>query len=457
MFEQELYNQEATEVRTQPGDLFYNYEIRNWNFTPRLYKILAVSAVFNVLALLVIGTSGLLTARGCDSPFVGRVCQVLDTVYIGSLIFGTESEYADVDYTKTELEPGDEVTFIDVSGLEPPLTYPEGYFQLANPDQQFSNVTDPLMPGYLAPGIPMSNPTLGGSGLINTPAITPKSNPNTIEGDLPTGSPLGDAGDNPTVARNGKGRRGRPPFSGGATDANTNTNTNTDASAGANTNTTNPTLPQNSDEAKADQNGIFLNKRPMKDKAKESLEKVDSGVIKLDSPFKVAISASLGLAKDGKTIVLKNPKLIPNNPPTKNDPVMEKFVQDWILAVGDAGWFGYLDKLKTKKVVIIVEQNDTQLVASVKADQPTENDARLAASGLGTLLSIAAPAASGDEQVFLQKATVTSEGKTFLLNFNLPRPLVQEMIMRKLAEAKEKEAKPEGSASARPNENTAKR
>ena len=129
MFEQELYDQQASQLHTQPGDLFFNYEIKNWNFTPRLYKILAISAVFNIVALLVVSTSGVLTARGCNSPFVGRVCQVLDTVYVGSLLFGTESEYADMDYTKTELEDAD-VTFIDVTGVEPQLTYPEGYFQL---------------------------------------------------------------------------------------------------------------------------------------------------------------------------------------------------------------------------------------------------------------------------------------------------------------------------------------
>ncbi|HEX6126342.1 MAG TPA: hypothetical protein VFZ23_13290, partial [Pyrinomonadaceae bacterium] len=175
MFEQELYTQELSELRTQPGDLFHNYEIKNWNFTPRLYKIIGVSAVLNILALVVIGSTGLLTARGCDSPFVGRVCQVLDTVYVGSLIFGTDSEYADVDYTKTELEDA-EVTFVDVTGVTPPLSYPEGYFQIANPEQQFANVTDPMatQPGFIAPGIPMQNPTLGDSGLINTPPIAPK-------------------------------------------------------------------------------------------------------------------------------------------------------------------------------------------------------------------------------------------------------------------------------------------
>jgi hypothetical protein len=451
MFEQQSYDQEVSALRTQPGDLFHNFEIRNWNFSPRLYKILIISAVLNIAGLAVIGTSGLLTARGCDSPFVGRVCQVLDTVYVGSLIFGTESEYADVDYTKTELADA-EVTFVDVTGVTPPLTYPEGYFQLANPEQQFANVTDPMSgPGFLAPGIP-TNPTIGGSGLINTPPIAAPNNPNTIEGDLPE-SPFGEVNDSSSVAGTRKGRRGprRGPLdTGTGADANTN-------ASNTNTNTANPTIAENAEEAKEDQFGVFINKRPLRVEAKETLEEIDAGKVKIDTPFKVVISATLGQGKDGKTVVLKNPKPVPSNPPVNNDPVMEKFVQDWILAVGDAGWFGYLDKLKTKKVIITVEQNDAEFIASVKADQPSDNDAKQAASGLGTLLSIAAPAASGDEQLFLQKASVTAEGKTFVLNFIIPKPLVQEMIMRKLAESKDKEAKPEGNAFARPSNNTARK
>src|SRR5688500_7337020 len=206
MFEQELYNHEASELRTRPGDLFHNYEIRNWNFSPRLYKILGVSAVFNILALFVIGSSGMLTTRGCESPFVGRVCQVLDTVYVGSLIFGTERDYVDAPYEKTDL--GDaEVTFVDVTGVTPPLTYPEGYFQLANPEQQFTNVTDPMagFSGNLIPGIP--NPTIGGGGLVNTPAYAPPKNRNPIEGKLPT-SPLDEVNDPDGVAGARNGRQG---------------------------------------------------------------------------------------------------------------------------------------------------------------------------------------------------------------------------------------------------------
>ena len=453
MFDQQLFDQEVSEVRLQPGDPFYNYEIKNWDFSPRLYKILSLSAVANILGLLVIGSSGLLTARGCDSPFVGRVCQVLDTVYVGSIIFGTESEYADVDYDPSKL--GDaEVTFVDVTGVTPPLTYPAGYFQLANPEQYVANGNETLAPGFLAPGIP-NNPTFG--GLINTPPIKPPSNPNPIDGDLPSGSPFGDVNDNPTTALGKNKRRpGMGPLSGST--GNSNTNANTDPTANANVNSNNPTVAANPDEAREDQFGVFINKRPMKDKAKESLEKIEAQSVKIDTPFKVVISATLGLGKDGKTVVLKDPKPVPLNPPYKNDPVMEKFVQDWILAVGDAGWFGYLTRLdpKPKNVVITVEQTDTDLLASVKADQPTEEKANTQASALSLLLAGAIPFAKGDDQTFLQKASVKPEGKAFVLNFAIPKPLVQEMIMRKLADSKE-ETKPNGNASVKPEERSAER
>lgn len=451
MFEQELYNHEVSAVRLQPGDLFHNYELKNWDFSPRLYKILAASAVFNLLALFFIVQSDLLTRRGCDSPFVGRVCQVLDTVYVANLIFGTESEYADVDYTKTELEDA-EVTFVDVTGVTPPLTYPAGYFQLANPEQQLANVTDPMAgPNYLAPGIP-ANPTIRGGGLINTPAFRPNVNPNAVEGILPTDGPLGDANNNPTFPGSRKGRGGRPLRN---VPADVNANTNPTVS---NTNTANPTVAENADEAKLDPWGVYINKRPLKERAPDSLEKIKNEVIKIDKPFKVTVSASLGLGKDGKTIVLKNPKPIPAETST-NDPEMVKFVQDWILAVGDAGWFGYLTRLepKPKNILITIEQNDTELVASVKADQPTENQAKTQASSLGLLLAGAVLIAKGDEQVFLQKASVTSDGKAFVLNFKIPKPEAQQMILRKLAESKEKEAKPEGNALAKPSDNTAKK
>jgi hypothetical protein len=456
MFEQESYIQEVPGEPLRPGDLFYNYEIKNWNFTPRLYKILAGSAIFNVVALVVIASSGMLTTRGCDSPFVGRVCQVLDTVYVGSLIFGTDREYADVDYTKTELEDAD-VTFVDVTGVTPPLTYPAGYFQLANPEQQFNNVTDPMAGnGFIAPGIPYSNPTIGGNGLINTPAIKPNANPNAVEGALPTDGPLGISPDNPTIPGNRKGRRGgKVSDSNTVADANSNTNT-------SGSNTSNPTVAESKDEASADKNGIFINKRPLKDKTTETLAQVDAGNVKLDKSFKVVITGTLGLAEDGKTVVLKNPKSTPVDKNFPADPALTKLAEQWVVAVGDAGWYGYFGVMDDKKgvgrkVTITIEQNDATFLANVRSEQPTPERANTIATALRNMMTFGALGANPDDLTFLKSTKTTSDANFLLVNFEMPKSQVQEMIQRKLAELKEKESKPNGNASVKSENDPAAR
>jgi len=120
MFEQELYNEP---VKTQEGDLFHNYEIKNWELGPRFYKILATSAILNLAAIGFIAQTDLLTRKGCDSPWAGRVCQVLDMAYVGTMLFGTEREYVDKEYEKIDLGDSD-ITFIDASNIEPRFSYP---------------------------------------------------------------------------------------------------------------------------------------------------------------------------------------------------------------------------------------------------------------------------------------------------------------------------------------------
>jgi len=431
MFEQSLYNPEPATEPLAEGDLFHKYEIKNWEPSPRLYKIFGFTAVANILAILIVGQTSLLTTKTCDSPLIGRVCQVLDTVYVGSLLFGTEREYVDADYDKTNLGDAD-ITFVDVSGETPPLSYPEGYFQIANPAefamlQQQQN--DPAFNTGFPPGIPITRPSMSGS-LIDTAPTIPKQNKDLIDGDLPTFG--GTTSSNPRV-KGVKTGRGKPPANTDTPKTGEETVANTDPSKKVDSTTA------ALDDAKADKFGVFINKRPLTDRAKDTVAKVTANQVKLDAKFKVTISGTLGLGKDGKTVVLKNPKPVPE-PGVKNDPAMEKLVQDWILAVGDAGWFGYIEKLdeqkkiKQKKVTITIEQNDADFYAVIRAEQPDENVAKTAASGLNAILSIAAPATDGDEQVFLKAATSTSEGRILILNFHIPKDKVQNMIRNKLAE-----------------------
>ncbi len=444
MFEQQSYAYDVPADELREGDLFYEHEIGRWKFDSRIYAIFAGAAVFIFAFFGLIAQTPILTARGCDSPFVGRVCQVLDMAYVGSVLFGTEREMADAEYDRTELGEAD-VVWIDQTGVQAQMEYPEGYFQVANPEQWAAqramlNGTSSNPYDFNTTGFPVNTPPVqSGKSLIDTPAIKPKTNPKARPNNLPDS-----------------------PFD--LSDVNGEDEDKTGKSVNTNSNKADPKVAQNKptpspipaeDEAKEDKFGVYLNKRPMRVKAEETIADINANKVKIDTNFKVVITGTLGLAKDGKTVVLKNTKPVVDPKAPKNDPVMEKLVQDWILAVGDAGWFGYLDKLKSKQLMITIEQNDAELVASVKADQPSENLARSAASGLNVILQGAALAVKDDEKTFLEKAIVTAEGKTFVLNFAIPKPVVQEMIQRKLAETAAGTGKPSGNSMTPQNSNTA--
>jgi hypothetical protein len=469
MFEQSIFESEPVNEPTpelQDGDLFQNYELRSWVPSPRLYKILGASALANILVLLVFSQTSLLTAKGCDSPLVGSVCQVLDTVYIGSLLLGTKREYADAAYDRTELADAD-ITYIELPPEGDKLSYPDGYFQIANPEM-FVAKQDPTNSGFPQdingfPNIPTMRPNPANS-LLNTPPVYPKQNKTPIIGDdLPT------LDDNPTVGQGKPGLNKRKPGSGTPSNV---PDRNPDGSipgipgsGNANTNGTvgpnNPTIANKTeDQGVEDRNGMSINGTPIKDTAAETIAQIDAGSVKLDQPFRVVITGTLGLAKDGKTIVLKNPKPAPPDKNFPSDPALTKLAQEWVVAVGDAGWYGYLGVMDEKKgvgrkVVITVEQNDTTFVANLRSEQPTPERADTTATSLRNFMSFGALAAKGDELEFLTSTTTNSDGKFLIVNFEMKKPQVQELIQRKLAETKEKQAQPNSTAVVGPQNKSA--
>ena len=201
-------------MQNQEKELFESYEVKSWNLTPRIYKIIGTAAALHLLAVVFVAQTNLLTKKGCDSPFVSQICQVLDAVYVGSSIIGTDSAFVDKDYENNELADAD-ITFIDATGQTPPLEYPEGYFALANPDQfaAMQNTDfnfDPNNPIQGIPGIPTTPNVQNGTDLMNTPQVVPTPNNNAIKGTIPD-SPFS-FGPNP-IAKNPPIRRIRIPKS----------------------------------------------------------------------------------------------------------------------------------------------------------------------------------------------------------------------------------------------------
>ncbi|MBX3291725.1 MAG: hypothetical protein KF881_02400 [Acidobacteria bacterium] len=453
MFEQSIYEPEPVVTPQEEGDMFYKYEIKSWEFSPRIAKILAASFVVNVLAIAIAAQTSLLTMKGCDSPLVGRVCQALDVVYVSSLLFGTERDYVDVAYERTKLGDDVEVTFVDVTGATPPISYPEGYFQISNPEM-FAESEDDLSGTNLANNFPSYNtpylPPPSGRSLIDTPPTPPRSNPNVIEGDLPT---FGNSGNTPPPATSGRkrtpgGRVTRPqplpsPVEDGEDDENGTVAVNPSPD---------PT-PLSTDALTS----IEINRKPLTDFADEISSKWAAKEIDLNQPFVVVLNGVL--TKDGK---LDREKSKFDVAKQQGSPEMIDVAKMAIEAVGDSGFLAHLTNMNVEKVTVTLVQNEDQLVARIVSEQKTVERARQIQSGLSLLMSggkglLKNPS---DELTLLENAVVVQEGKNFVLNFALPKPVAQEMINRRLSEAQAKklqEKQPSSNVDTREESNVARK
>ncbi len=439
MFEQQSSEQETPVVVTQNGELFNNYEVKTWELSPRIYKILGASALFNVLVVALFSQANILTMKGCESPFVGRVCQVLDTVYVSTVLFGTERDYVDVAYERIDLGSSD-ITMIDVSNVAPQLSYPEGYFQLANPEQFMTSEDGSLPSGFMAPGIPFgagpSNPTVvtpPNAGLISRAPRLPRANPNAVRGRTPT-SPFEVEGDE---------------------DDEESSNDET-ASANSNANSNGQVARSNSNQEDSNINptnpveGVAINRKPLNDFADEVLVKWAAKEVGLDEEFKVVLDGYL--TKDGKLDPIKSKWDVNKQ---EGDPRMIEIGKKSLEALSQSGWLGYLSGFNVERINFVLVQNKDEITAVVTSSQRTAERAKTVASGLNLLISGGRMSTQdgSDEKLLLQRANVTTEGSNFVLNFKIAKPVAQEMINRRLKEAqarKSQQPTENGTATASP-------
>jgi hypothetical protein len=436
MFEHSIYEPEPVAEPLHEGDLFYHYELPNWQPGPRIYKILGISAVANLVVFFIFTATPVLTMKGCDSPLVGSVCQVLDTLYVGSTIFGTQRDYVDAVYDKTKIGDAD-VTFVDVTSDTPPLDYPEGYFQIANPEQYAAlqaalDNPDPTtasssLPG-IPPGITLTTPEQGNS-LLNTKQRLPKANPTGgFEGDLPTSF-----GGN-TVASTGGHGRGKNN-SGKTPDATPSPSPSPEPS------------PITSDPLK-DQ----INKRPLTDLADQVVTQWATKQVDLNQNFTITMNGVI--TPDGKLDINKS-KFVNES----GDPKMINVGKEAFQALGATGFLGYLKNAGIDQVTATLTQDDQNLTVTITSVQKSVERARTVSSLVSSFIVFGKVKYSepSDEKTLLDAAKSGNDGKTYTLNFALPKPVAQEMITRKLQEAQAKKGQPQPSSESntKPNNNTA--
>jgi hypothetical protein len=432
----------------QEQELFQSYEVKNWDFNPRIYKILAASAVFNILALFVVGQTNLLTTKGCDSPLVGGVCQVLDTLYVSGTVLATDTRTID-DPESGKLPEDAEIIWVDRTG-DDDFKYPEGYFALSNPEmmipQEIPNA-DGSFPTSI-PGIP--NPTTAGGGtndLMSQPQVLPQPNDNAVNGSLPS-SPF--TYDNPTNPKQNKVRPYRPQKTPKIKQDSPNKLPDLNSNQTANTENKDP---KNPDENKVEE--VVINKAPLKSLAADVKTKVKNNELDLSQNFKVVAEGII--SKDGKLLINTDKKTKKPIFVAEGNEKMVEVVTTAIAAVGNSGWLGYLRQQNIEKVNFTVVQDNDNLQVIITSDLATPERANTVTSGFNGVIQAAFFADKNnikklgeDEKVLLSNAKVLvnpDNKKQFVLNFVLPKQTAQEMITRKLNEPEEKptETKPNGS------------
>lgn len=433
MQEQEviIYQEQAEPVSPAPAsngqeiEFLKGYEIKNWEFSPRIYKILAASAIFNILALVVFAQTNILQMRACDSPWVNRVCQVIDTVYVGSSILNTDSAFVDKPYERTELEDA-EIVWINQTGNDP-LQYPEGYFALANPESQFQVIDSNALPntdfqaippaGSFPPAPVPAPSTPGDSGILNQPQVLPprSNNPVTIPD-----SPIGN---NPIARNTRKGNRNAKPDV--------------------------KTTPENEQEEKTTEEAptvaksdpvtdVELNRRPLVELGEYVNGLLNEKKVDLNTPFIVQAKGKLN--KDGK-LDEKSYKVIQAVSPDED---MITVVQRSIAAINDSGYLQYLQQLSGKDLSLMLKQDETGITAVVESEVEDERRAESLKSTLNLAISLVKykkeseiKAGTSDENdlddlELLKGATIETSGKKIVIKFNIKKEIAQPMIKRKL-------------------------
>ena len=419
----------------QEQELFEQYELRGWQISPRFYKILGASALINVVAFFLMAQSNFLTGKTCDSPIASGVCSVLDALYVGSVVANSDIQYVDDNYLKTELEDAD-ISYVDVSNWKP-LEYPEGYFAVANPEQQQAQIINdpngmfPQTNGQVTPINPTGDPT----DLTKVKPITPTPNNNPVIGGVPKSTYNYNPTINPTIRQ----KKWKP----------TTTKKNDPMS-----NTSPGILPPDGTVAENNANKVEeksvesepveevkINKKVMQDFGNEVYKLVKDTKLDTNQPFKVVVEGVI--TKDGKfdrTIDKKTNKAKSGITLAEGDPQMVEVGKQALEAIGDSGWLGYLRNFGADNVKITLIQDGEKLYARVESDQKTPEKARTMASGVNAIMSLTKNNVKlgEDETIILNGAQKpTSDGKFFILEFQLPQPTVQEMIQRNIKKAAE--------------------
>jgi hypothetical protein len=171
-----------------------------------------------------------------------------------------------------------------------------------------------------------------------------------------------------------------------------------------------------------------INRQPLKDLASYANELKNDGKLNLDQSFEVTVEAELD--NEAK---LQNPVFTQKS----GDPALVDLAGRMIAALNDSRILILLKALnegKPTKVVFVVRQDQSELVARVESDVDSEQSAKQKASVFNLMLAAGEKARKGkDEAILMRNTAATADGKRVIFNFAMPRQEVGDMIKKQIA------------------------
>lgn len=434
---QETFNEFDNDLPLQ------NYEIKGWALSDKLYKAIIASVIIHSLALITVSQIDLFGTKACDSPYINKVCQVLETVYTASSLLGTDTEFSSRDYEKTEIpEEPQEVTFVDVSDQ---FNYPPGYFDLVrqyDPNYSLNLSSSEFSSDSDTNNLPTFNDPSSQLDLLK-PQTLPTPNPNPVIGNLPAPYNVDKPKTDPKFPKWRRFPNRMLSSNDSIADKNINANvpianlsTNQNPIANSNQNNnqpinTNPIANNSNTSAQTEQQKLF-NKKPLEDFGIKYGQAILNKEIDLNAPFEIEIKATLNeFGKFAKSSMVVKPG---------SDPKMVEVAKEAISAFSDSQLLLTLYNAGVRNVTIKFSQDKDNLQAIIISEAETPNKASAIQSSVnfaikGALLNMNP---ESDEAKLINKAELSTQGKLFIVNFLLPNNEKVELIEKNLRSLQEK-------------------
>lgn len=195
-----------------------------------------------------------------------------------------------------------------------------------------------------------------------------------------------------------------------------------------------PVFAQKDDKAQA----IEINKKPLQDFAAMVGQKIRQKEVDFDKPF--LVEAEIVLTKEGR-FDTKNSKFTR----TEGDTEMVEIGKNAIEAIGDSGFFVFLKNFRMDKISFSMQQDSGTFSSVIKSELPTVEKAKTTATGFNLMLSMVK---MGDEKGYrkldetekalIKNSNITTQEKSVIINFSMPKVDFHEMILREIMKSEEK-------------------